>query len=146
MGVGAGCCHAALGCILNALGKQSQSAAVSLFCGSLELLATVVLIPRFGMAGFAAAFVGTGLLECALCLLLVWRYAGMHLDCYRCFSAPVLAALLAALLVHLGYHLCRDAGLGTVWAVAGGIAAGLGVYWCAMAAQGIRPLWVIRSP
>ena len=146
VGVGAGCCHAALGCILNALGKQSQSAAVSLFCGSLELLATVVLVPRLGMAGFAAAFVGTGLLECALCLLLVWRYAGMHLDCYRCFSAPVLAALLAALLVHLGYHLCRDAGLGTVWAVAGGIAAGLGVYWCAMAAQGIRPLWVIRSP
>ena len=139
VGVGAGCCHAALGCILNALGKQSQSAAVSLFCGSLELLATVVLVPRLGMAGFAAAFVGTGLLE-------VWRYAGMHLDCYRCFSAPVLAALLAALLVHLGYHLCRDAGLGTVWAVAGGIAAGLGVYWCAMAAQGIRPLWVIRSP
>lgn len=146
VGVGAGCCHAALGCILNALGKQSQSAAVSLFCGSLELLATVVLVPRLGMAGFAAAFVGTGLLECALCLLLVWRYAGMHLDCYRCFSAPVLAALLAALLVHLGYHLCRDAGLGTVWAVAGGITAGLGVYWCAMAAQGVRPLWVIRSP
>ena len=61
-------------------------------------------------------------------------------------ETEVLAALLAALLVHLGYHLCRDAGLGTVWAVAGGIAAGLGVYWCAMAAQGVRPLWVIRSP
>ena len=74
------------------------------------------------------------------------RYAGLHLDCNRCFSATVLSALLAALLVHLGYHLCRDAGLGAVWAVAGGIAAGLGVYWCAMAAQGVRPLWVIRSP
>ncbi len=146
VGMGAGCCHAVLGCMLNALGKQSQSAAVSLFCGSLELLATVVLTPRLGIAGFVAAFVGTGLLGCVLCLFLVWRYAGGHLDCYRCFSAPVLAALLAALLVHLGYHLCRDAGLGTVWAVIGGIAAGLVVYWCAMAAQGIRPLWVIRSP
>ena len=145
-GVGAGCCRAVLGCMLNALGKQSQSAAVSLFCASLELLVTVALTPRWGILGFVAALVGSDLLGTLLCLLLVWRYAGVRVNCYRCFSAPVLASLLAALLVHLLCHLGVDAGVRQSWAVCGGAALGLGIYWCAMAAQGIRPLWVVRSP
>ena len=146
VGVSAGCCHAVLSCMLNALGKQSQSAAVSLFCASLELLATVALTPKWGIVGFVAAFVGSDLLGTLLCLLLVWRYAGVQVNCYRCFSAPVLASLLAALLVHLLCHLSVDAGLRRSWAVCGGAVIGLGIYWCAMAAQGIRPLWVVRSP
>ena len=144
-GVSAGCFRAVLGCMLNALEKQRQGAAISLFCAALELLVTVILTPKWGMAGFVVACVGSDLLGALLGALLVWRCAGLSIDCYRCFTAPVLAALLAALLVHLGYHLSLDAGLGQGWAISGGIAAGILVYWCAMAAQGIRPLWVIRS-
>lgn len=144
VGVGAGCYHAILGCMLNALGKQNQNAAISLFCGALELLLTVALTPALGLGGFVAGFVCADVLAVALCLGVAWRSAGLHLDCYRCFSAPVLASLLAGLLVNLGYRLSLDAGASLGWSVLTWGCAGLAAYLGAMAAQGIRPLRVIR--
>ena len=92
------------------------------------------------MAGFVCADV----LAVVLCLGVAWRSAGLHLDCYRCFSAPVLASLLAGLLVNLGYRLSLDAGASLGWSVLTWGCAGLAAYLGAMAAQGIRPLRVIR--
>lgn len=145
LGVGASCYHSILVCMLNALGMQSQSAAVSLFCGALELLLTVVLTPRLGLLGFVIAFVAAEVLAVIACLILVWRSAGIRLGCYRCFSAPVLSSLLAGLVVNLGYRHSLDLGIGQCWAVLSGICAGLAIYLAAMLAQGIRPLGVIRS-
>lgn len=144
IGVGAGCYHAILGCMLNALGKQNQSAAISLFCGALELLLTVALTPRLGLGGFVAGFVCADVLAVILCLAVAWRGAGVRVNCYRCFSAPVLASLLAGLLVNLGYRFSLDAGACQGWSVLVWGCAGLGVYLGAMLAQGIRPLLVIR--
>lgn len=146
VGVGASCYHSILGCMLNALGKQNQSAAISLFCGALELLLTVILTPRLGLGGFVAGFVCADLLAVGLCLGVVWRSAGVRLNCYRCFSAPVLASLLAGLLVNLGYRFSLDVGAGRGWSVLFWGCAGLTVYLGAMLAQGIRPLRVIRQP
>ncbi len=144
IGVGAGCYHAILGCMLNALGKQNQSAAISLFCGALELLLTVALTPRLGLGGFVAGFVCADVLAVILCLAVAWHSAGVRVNCYRCFSAPVLASLLAGLLVNLGYRFSLDMGAGQTWSVMAWGCAGLAVYLGAMLAQGIRPLLVIR--
>lgn len=144
IGVGAGSYHAILGCMLNALGKQNQSAAISLFCGALELLLTVALTPKLGLGGFVAGFVCADVLAVILCLAVAWRSAGVRVNCYRCFSAPVLASLLAGLLVNLGYRFSLDAGAGQGWSILTWCCAGLGVYLGAMLAQGIRPLLVIR--
>lgn len=144
-GVGASCYHSILVCMLNALGKQNQSAGVSLFCGALELLLTTILIPELGLTGFVIAFVATEVAAVLACLVLVWRSAGIRLSCYRCFSAPVLSSLLAGLVVNLGYRWSMDAGTPRHWAVLWGCGIGMAIYLAAMLAQGIHPLGVIRG-
>lgn len=145
LGVGASCYHSILVCMLNALGKQSQSAAISLFCGALELLLTVALTPRLSLGGFVTGFVAAEGLAVVLCILLVRRCGAIQLNCYRCFSAPVLASLLAGLVVNLGYRYGLSAGVEPHWALVSGICAGAAIYLSAMLAQGIWPLRVIRE-
>lgn len=145
IGVGASCYHSILVCMLNALGKQSQSAAISLFCGGIELALTVLFTPRLGLGGFVIGFITADVLAVALCLLLVWKTAGIRVNCFRCFSAPVLSSLLAALVVNLGYRFSLDAGVSQYWAVLVCAGGGSLIYFAAMLAQGIRPLGIIRS-
>ena len=139
MGVGAGCYHAVLGCMLNALGKQNQNAAISLFCGALELLLTVALTPKLGVGGFVASFVAADLLAVALCLWVARRGAGVYPGLFRCFAAPALSALLAGLLARQGCRLSLDAGGALGWSALVWGFVGLAVYLGAMAAQGFRP-------
>lgn len=143
MGVGAGCYHAVLGCMLNALGKQNQNAAISLFCGALELLLTVALTPKLGLGGFVASFVAADLLAVALCLWVARRGAGVYPGLFRCFAAPALSALLAGLLARLGCRLSLDAGGALGWSALVWGFVGLAVYLGAMAAQGFRPRAVV---
>lgn len=145
VGVGASCYHTILVCMLNALGKQSQSAAISLFCGGIELLLTAALTPRLGLGGFVTGFITADVLAVVLCLAFVWRSAGVRVNCFRCFSAPVLSALLAGLVVNLGYRFSIDAGASQSWSVLVCAGAGLLIYLSALLAQGIRPLGIIRS-
>ena len=143
--VGAGCYHAILVCILNALGKQKQSAAISLCCGGVELALTCALVGTYGLSGFAVALMAADFLATGLCLLIAIRSTGIQIDCYRCFSAPVLSAVLAGLVIHLVYHRLIVSGFTplvtlTLCALGGGA-----LYLAAMLAQGIRPITTIRG-
>lgn len=142
--VGAGCYHAILVCILNALGRQKQSAAISLLCGGVELALTCALVGAYGLSGFAVALLAADFLAVVLCLLAAVRGAGIQIDCYRCFSAPVLSAVLAGLVIHLVYHGFLDQGLTPMLSLALCALGGCGLYLAAMLAQGIRPIAVIR--
>lgn len=141
--VAAGCYRSVLVCMLNALGRQTQAAAVSLLSGGLELALTAALVGRIGLGGFALAMAAAELVGAGLCLALVWRRVGVAVDCFRCFTAPVLASLLAGLLVNLGYRLGLDRGLPPPVGVACGLCFGLALYLAAMLAQGIHPVGAV---
>lgn len=135
--VGAGCYHSILVCVLNALEQQRASAAVSLSCNGLELILTVTLVGRIGMAGFVIAMLLSSLLAAILCLAIAWYHSGVKVNCFRCFSAPTLSALLMGLLVNLGYRHGLDSGLGQIGAVLLWAGLGLAIYLLTMRAQGI---------
>ncbi len=141
--VAAGCYRSVLVCMLNALGKQAQSAAISLFAGALELVLTAALVGRFGLGGFGVAMVVSELVGAGLCLALVWRSVGVAVDCFRCFTAPILASLLAGLLVNLVYRMGLDRGISPLFGVCGGLCFGLALYLAAMLAQGIHPVGAV---
>jgi O-antigen/teichoic acid export membrane protein len=137
LGVLASGYHAILATMLNALGRQRQNAAFSLLGGGVELLATVWLVPRWGLAGFGVSFACAQLLTAALCLALVHRAVGLRIALFDRLVAPALSALLAALVVRLGAQLSPSWAL-PLWGV-----LGPGFYLLLLLAQGRRPSWAV---
>ena len=142
IGVGAGCYQSIAVCLLNALGKQGQWTVCSLVQGCAELALTLVLLPKFGLWGFAWGHAAVSLAGLIGSLMLVFRHCALCPRLYACFTAPFLSALAGALAVRLGSFYLPFAGLRyTLW----GLCLGLGVYLLCMLAQGVPPLRWVRS-
>ncbi|MCD7881869.1 MAG: oligosaccharide flippase family protein [Clostridiales bacterium] len=124
-----------LAAILNGIGRQSQSAAVSLGCGGIQLLCTFL---GNGLTGFLFGLILSSLLGVALRLGLIVRHTGLHLNLFQSFSAPALGALLAGLCVRLLYRTLADCPvLVSLTACAG---AGLFLYFTALWMMDVHPL------
>ena len=100
VGVVLGSYESVLASVLNGIGKQIWSAAVSLLCGALQLVFTVT---GRGLDGFLIGLIVTSALGVLLRYLLIARRTGLRLNFFQAFSAPALGALLSGLCVHLLY-------------------------------------------
>ncbi len=102
--------QAVLAAVLNGIGKQGESAAVSLVCGFVQLSFTVAGTARFGMAACVAGMLSAGALGFVCRLRLVRRTTGFSPELFRCLWAPGLAAVLSGLCSHLLYRVLLDGG------------------------------------
>lgn len=89
-----------LAAVLNGIGRQSWSAAVSLLCGALQLTCTCL---GRGLEGFLFGMIFTSMLGVLLRLLPVLHWTKLQLNLFQSFSGPGLGALLAGLCVRLLY-------------------------------------------
>ena len=83
-------------CVLNGLNRQGSSAAIALVCDGVQLLLTCLLVGRLGMGGYALGFVLSSLLGAVLSWLVAAQATGLQLPVFSWFTAPTLAACLAA--------------------------------------------------
>lgn len=139
------CYHVILVCILHALGKQKACSIISLSCGGIHLAATLLLTGRLGLTGFILGGILSDAVAIPLCLVLIRRTADIRISCCRCFTAPVLATMMAgALVVLIGQEIHRfdlSPNLLTLICICiGGV-----VYLLTLRAQGIRPWQLIRG-
>lgn len=124
-------------CVLNGLNRQGSSAAIALVCDGVQLLLTCLLVGRLGMGGYALGFVLSSLLGAVLSWLVAAQATGLQLPVFSWFTAPTLAACLAAACGELMETVLLRGGLGTFPAACGALVFGLLLYLAALQAMGV---------
>lgn len=109
--------EAVMAAILNGIGKQAQSAMVSLLCGMVQLAFTVFGVARWGLAAYVVGMIVSGVTGLVTRFRLVRRATGFQPDLFCCFWGPGLAALLSGLCSNLFYQVLVDSGYGMLLSV-----------------------------
>lgn len=138
LGVLFSCWQTLFACVLSGVNRQGASAAIALVCDSLQLVLTCVTVARFGMAGYAMSFTLAALLGAVLSWQVVSREMGLKLPVFSWFTAPTLAACLAASCGDLMETILLRGGMGILSAACGGLVFGLLLYLAALQAMGVR--------
>lgn len=127
---------------LNAIDRQKEGAGISLLCGGVQLLCTLLLTEMLGLSGYALGMTLSSALGVLLRLRAVSRAVGYRPALFRLGAAPVLLSLLLAAASSLG---CRLAA--ARWGLAGGTIVGLltGLAVCAAALPALLPGRVTAS-
>ncbi len=132
-----GCYQSVLSGALNGLGLQGKAARNAIISDVVQLAFTFFAVSRFGLAGFAAGYVASGLAGAGLNLASVLRAAELRVKCFDWFVRPLLAAVLMGLWCNLLFRIMLNGGCGQGWSVLACVALGLTVYAAALLAQGI---------
>ena len=133
-----GCFCAILAAALNATGRQRDVAAVTLLVDGIQLVCTLVLIPRVGLAGYAVGTVAATGVELVLFGSLARGHIGLRTPPMPRMLAPGLAALLSALTGNLLLNVLTDRGLPPAAAIGGAAVFGAVLYGAALMAQGVE--------
>ena len=132
-----GCWQSVLSGALNGLGLQSKGARNAIISDVVQLAFTFFAVVRFGLAGFAAGYVASGLAGAGLNLASVLRAAGLRPKVFDWFVRPLLASVLMGLWCNLLFQIMLDAGCGEGQSALACSALGLTVYIAALLAQGL---------
>lgn len=137
--------HGVFSGILNGVGKQGQSALVSLICDGVQLAFVFsVALPEVGIRGFVAGALVSELLGAVLCARYAVKATGARPELFECLVAPGLGALLMGLSANLLLHYLKDAGMAVLPAGGVTVAYGAVLYLAALQAQGVSLREVFR--
>ena len=132
-----GCWQSVLSGALNGLGLQGKGARNAILSDAVQLAFTFFAVPRWGLAGFAAGFVASGLVGAGLNLASALQAASLRPQLFRWFVRPVLAAVFMGLWCNLLFRVMLDAGCGQWGTVLICALLGLALYAAALLAQGL---------
>ncbi len=132
-----GCYQSVLSGALNGLGLQGRAARNAILSDAAQLVFTFFAVPRWGLAGFAAGLVASGLVGAGLNLVSVLRAAALRPKPFRWFVRPVLAALFMGLWCNLMFRVMLDAGCAEGWSALACAGLGAVLYAAALLAQGL---------
>ena len=136
LGVLFSCWQSLFSGVLSSLERQKTAAGLALTCDGVQLLLTLLTVPRWGMGGYAAAYALTGLLGAGLTWRAAARTTGLKLPGFAWFTAPVLAAALAASCGRLMGTILQRAAWTPGPAALGGLLFGGVLYLAALQAMG----------
>ena len=136
LGVLFSCWQTLSACVLSGVNRQGASAGIALAADSVQLVLTCLTVGRWGMGGSAFSFALSALLGAVLSWRVVSREIGLSLPVFSWFTAPTLAACLAASCGDLMETVLLRAGLVSFPAAVGGLCFGLLLYLAALQAMG----------
>ena len=136
LGVLFSCWQTLSACVLSGVNRQGASAGIALAADSVQLVLTCLTVGRWGMGGYAFSFALSALLGAVLSWRVVSREIGLSLPVFSWFTAPTLAACLAASCGDLMETALLRAGLVSFPAAVGGLCFGLLLYLAALQAMG----------
>lgn len=131
--------QAVLSGALNGISRQGLAARNAIVSDGVQLLFTVLTVPRWGLAGFAAGFLLSSLVGMALNLCSVLRCTGISLSTGEWLGAPLLAAVLMGSWMGLLHRVLSGSGMAALPASMITAALGTVLYLAALLAQGVLP-------
>lgn len=144
LGTGLSAYEILLSTTLNGIGRQSQGAAISLFCGAVQLGCTLLLTGRMGFYAYALGTAVSSALGVWLRIRVTHQETRFAPDWFSLFLAPVLATLLMGSAVSLLYRTLTGNGWGMSAASAACACIGCALYLIALLAQGVHPVRMLR--
>ncbi|MBD5132900.1 MAG: oligosaccharide flippase family protein [Clostridiales bacterium] len=132
-----GCWQSVLSGALNGLGLQGKAARNAIVSDAVQLAFTFFSVSRFGLAGFAAGFVASGIAGAGLNLASVLRATGLRAEWFSWFVRPLLSAGLMGLWCNLLFRIMLAAGCGGGWSSLVCGLLGAAMYSAALLAQGV---------
>lgn len=131
-------CWQSLGAyVLNGVDRQKTSAAIALGADGVQLVLTCLTVGQWGMGGYAVSFVLASLVGAVLSWRAVAQATGLALPIFAWFTAPTLAACLAASCGDLMETVLLRAEAGVLPSALGGMGFGLLLYLAALQAMGV---------
>ena len=131
-------CWQSLGAyVLNGVDRQKASAAIALGADGVQLVLTCLTVGQWGMGGYAVSFVLASLVGAVLSWRAVAQATGLALPVFSWFTAPTLAACLAASCGNLMETVLLRAEAGVLPSALGGMGFGLLLYLAALQAMGV---------
>lgn len=131
-------CWQSLGAyVLNGVDRQKASAAIALGADGVQLVLTCLTVGQWGMGGYAVSFVLASLVGAVLSWRAVAQATGLALPIFSWFTAPTLAACLAASCGDLMETVLLRAEAGVLPSALGGMGFGLLLYLAALQAMGV---------
>ena len=131
-------CWQSLGAyVLNGVDRQKASAAIALGADGVQLVLTCLTVGQWGMGGYAVSFVLASLVGAVLSWRAVAQATGLALPIFSWFTAPTLAACLAASCGDLMATVLLRAEAGVLPRARGGMGFGLLLYLAALQAMGV---------
>ena len=131
-------CWQSLGAyVLNGVDRQKTSAAIALGADGVPLVLTGLPVGQWGMGGYAVSFVLASLVGAVLSWRAVAQATGLALPVFSWFTAPTLAACLAASCGDLMETVLLRAEAGALPSALGGMGFGLLLYLAALQAMGV---------
>ncbi|MCD7837478.1 MAG: polysaccharide biosynthesis C-terminal domain-containing protein, partial [Clostridiales bacterium] len=134
-----------LSTILNGVGKQSVSAAISLLCGLLQLAFTWFGVGRYGFPAFLVGMLAASVLGVLLRLGVAMQATELTLDWFSAFVGPVLAAVCSGLCVNLLYQVLQRNGASDGASLLVCVPAGLALYFLTLRVQGVQIFYLVPS-
>lgn len=132
-----GCWQSVLSGALNGLGLQGKGARNAILSDTVQLAFTFFTVAQWGLPGFAAGYVVSGLVGAGLNLASVLRAAELRVHWFQWFVRPLLAAVFMGLWCNLMFRIMLDAGCVQGWTVLVCSLLGLILYAAALLAQGL---------
>lgn len=144
LGTGLSAYEILLSTTLNGIGRQRQGAAISLFCGAVQLGCTLLLTARLGFYAYALGTAVSSALGFWLRVRVTRQETRFAPDWFSLLFAPVLAALFMGASVSLLYQKLTGSGWGMPAASLLCACTGCALYLAALLAQGVRPIRILR--
>lgn len=132
-----GCYQSVLSGALNGLGLQGKAARNAILSDVVQLGFTFFTVSRWGLAGFAAGYVASGLVGAGLNLASVLRATSLRPRTFRWFVRPVLAAVFMGAWCGLLFRIMLSAGCSQGWSALACALLGVVLYAAALLAQGL---------
>ncbi len=131
--------------LLNGIGKQTITAGLSLLAGGMQLVFTLVIVPRWGLSGFVYGLLflsGFHTLVQGYCVL---RFTQTKPDFFAWFTAPALSATLMALCANLLYSRLATDGVPVLLRVVVTTLFAGALYLGALGVQGVSIQHILRK-
>lgn len=138
------CYHATFSSILNGIGRQPTTTIISLFCGGVQLIITLMAVPIWGMGGYVFGILLASFIGATLSGIRVFCITKTPPRIFQHFIAPALATVLMALCANLLHLKLQEAQLPTPMGCGITLVFSAILYIAALQAQGLSLKEIFR--
>ena len=144
MAMALSCFHVTFSAILNGVSHQKSAAFISLLCGVIQLVITVIAVPEYHMGGYVFGVLFASVVGAVASGVWMFRVTGAWGEWFSWLFAPALTTLLMALCGNLLYQYLQNGAVSSIMACGMTTIFCVILYIAGLHAQGLSLVHIFR--